>query len=33
MVKDHRTGHEAGDIDSVMDGDLEPFVPAYLRKM
>ncbi len=33
MVKDHRTGHEAGDIDSVMDGDLEPFVTAYLRKM
>ncbi len=33
MVKDHRTGHEVGDIASVMDGDLESFVTAYLQKM
>jgi len=33
MVKDHRTGYEAGDIGSVMDGDLEGFVTAYLQKL
>ena len=31
MVKDHRTGFEVGDIDSVMNGDLEGFVTAYLK--
>lgn len=31
MVKDHRTGCESGNIQSVMDGDLMPFVEAYLR--
>ncbi|MBQ3223384.1 MAG: peptide chain release factor 2 [Clostridia bacterium] len=31
MVKDHRTGYEVGDIGSVMDGDLEAFVTAYLQ--
>ncbi len=30
MVKDHRTGCESGNIEAVMDGDLEPFVRAYL---
>lgn len=31
MVKDHRTGHEKGDIQTVMDGDLDDFITAYLR--
>ncbi len=32
MVKDHRTGYEVGDVDSVMDGDLDGFVEAYLKQ-
>lgn len=31
MVKDHRTGHETGNVDAVMDGELDPFIEAYLR--
>ncbi|MCM2675684.1 peptide chain release factor 2 [Alkalicoccobacillus plakortidis] len=31
MVKDHRTNHEIGNTGSVMDGDLDPFIDAYLR--
>ncbi|HVS01186.1 MAG TPA: peptide chain release factor 2, partial [Thermoanaerobaculia bacterium] len=31
MVKDHRTGAEVGDADRVLDGDLEPFIEAFLR--
>ena len=31
MVKDHRTGHETGNIPAVMDGDLDKFIEAYLR--
>ncbi|WP_301550489.1 peptide chain release factor 2 [Guptibacillus hwajinpoensis] len=31
MVKDHRTNVEVGNTQSVMDGDLDPFVDAYLR--
>jgi len=30
MVKDHRTEYETGDVDSVMDGALDPFMKAYL---
>ncbi|HEX5851603.1 MAG TPA: peptide chain release factor 2 [Solirubrobacteraceae bacterium] len=30
MVKDHRTGHEMGDVQRVLDGDLDEFVRAYL---
>lgn len=30
LVKDHRTGAENGNIQAVMDGDLEPFIHAYL---
>jgi peptide chain release factor 2 len=31
MVKDHRTKQEVGDVDRVLDGDLQPFIQAYLR--
>ncbi len=31
MVKDHRTGHETGDTDRVLNGDLTPFIEAYLK--
>ena len=31
MVKDHRTNMEVGNTQSVMDGDLDPFIDAYLR--
>ena len=31
MIKDHRTKMEVGDVDRVLDGDLEPFIRAYLR--
>ena len=30
MVKDHRTGFEMGNVDAVMDGDLDGFVEAWL---
>jgi peptide chain release factor 2 len=30
MVKDHRTGHESGNVDAVLDGDLDDFIQAYL---
>ncbi len=32
MVKDHRTGTEVGDVSRVMDGDLDPFINAYLEE-
>lgn len=31
MVKDHRTGVETGNIQAVMDGDIDMFINAYLR--
>ncbi|MGN0663636.1 MAG: peptide chain release factor 2 [Negativibacillus sp.] len=31
LVKDHRTGFESGNISAVMDGDLDPFINAYLK--
>ena len=31
MVKDHRTNWETGNIGAVMDGDLDPFINAYLK--
>ena len=31
MIKDHRTKTEVGDVDRVIDGDLQPFISAYLR--
>lgn len=30
MVKDHRTGQDSGNTDAVLDGDLDPFIEAYL---
>ena len=32
LVKDHRTGEENGNIQAVMDGDIENFINAYLAK-
>ena len=32
MVKDHRTGCETGNVDAVMNGDLDEFVESYLRQ-
>jgi len=31
MVKDHRTNAESGNVQAVMDGDLDQFIDAYLR--
>ncbi|MCI5503108.1 MAG: peptide chain release factor 2 [Eubacterium sp.] len=31
MVKDHRTNEEIGNVQSVLDGNLDPFMNAYLR--
>jgi peptide chain release factor 2 len=31
MVKDLRTGQETGNVQAVMDGDLDPFIDAYLK--
>ena len=31
MVKDLRSGHETGNVDAVLDGDLDPFMEAFLR--
>ena len=31
MVKDHRTNAEVGNIQSVLDGNIDPFVNAYLK--
>jgi peptide chain release factor 2 len=30
LVKDHRTNHENGNVDAVMDGELDSFILAYL---
>lgn len=31
MVKDHRTGYEVGNVQAVMDGDLNSFIDSYLK--
>ena len=31
LVKDHRTGEEVGNLEKVMDGDIDNFIDAYLR--
>ena len=32
MAKDHRTGYEMGNINAVMDGDIDGFINAYLKQ-
>lgn len=32
MVKDHRTGHETSNVSGVLDGALQPFIEAWLRR-
>ncbi len=31
MVKDHRTNEETGNVGAVLDGELDPFITAYLK--
>lgn len=33
LVKDHRTGYEMGNVNAVMDGDLDGFINAYLKNL
>ena len=30
LVKDHRTGYETGQVEAVLDGEIDPFIRAYL---
>lgn len=30
MVKDHRSGHESGNVDAILDGAIDPFIETYL---
>ena len=32
LVKDHRTDFEMGNTQAVLDGQIDPFIEAYLRK-
>ena len=32
LVKDHRTDHEMGNTQAVLDGDIDPFIESFLRK-
>ena len=32
MVKDHRTNAESGNVTAVLDGDIDPFINAYLKE-
>lgn len=33
LVKDHRTNEEVGNVNSVLDGNIDPFINAYLKWM
>ena len=33
LAKDHRTGFENGNIQAVMDGDIDGFINAYLKSL
>ena len=32
LVKDHRTNYETGNVDAVMNGEINEFIEAYLKK-
>ena len=32
MIKDHRTKYEEGQVQKVLDGDVEPFIKTYLMQ-
>jgi len=32
MVKDHRTGFEVGNVEAVMNGEIDGFIEAYLKQ-
>jgi peptide chain release factor 2 len=32
LVKDHRTGVEAGNVNAVMDGDIDIFISSFLKE-
>ena len=32
LVKDNRTGYETGNIQAVMDGEIDGFINSYLKK-
>jgi peptide chain release factor 2 len=32
LVKDHRTKEQVGDVNRVLDGDIDTFIKAYLMK-
>jgi peptide chain release factor 2 len=32
MIKDLRTGHEVGDVQRILDGDIDEFIQAYLAQ-
>ena len=31
MVKDHRTNYEVGNVEAVMNGDIDGFIESYLK--
>ena len=33
LVKDHRTNEETGNVDAVLDGGIDIFINAYLKKI